>query len=102
MKGLTFFMGLNMVFLLDTSDHKAFVGLHTKTEKLALVLLSPPLIFEPLGVSYKQTSHLKWLLLKCPCIAFGKILLLFVTIIAGLATFPFCRKFHILKCERLY
>ena len=85
LKGLTFFMGLKYIyFLLDTSDHKAFVGLHAKTEKLALVLLSPPLIFEPLGVSYKQKSHLKWLLLKCPCIAFGKILLLFVTIIAGI------------------
>ena len=82
LKGLTFFMWLKYIFFLDTSDHKDFVGLHAKNKKLALVLLSKPLSFEPLGVS-KQKFHLKRLLLKCPCVAFEKIFLLFVTIISG-------------------
>ena len=72
------------IYFLDTSDHKAVVGVHKKTKKLALVFIAQSLIFEPLGVSYKQKSHLKWLLLKWPCVAFGKILLLFVTVTAGL------------------
>lgn len=72
LKGWKFWMWLKCVFFfffLDTSDYKSFVGLQTKTEKLALVLLLPPLWynFEPLGVSSKQKSHLKWwLLLKFP------------------------------------
>ena len=84
LKGLTFFMWLKYIFFLDTSDHKDFVGLHTKNKKLALVLLLPPLSFETLEGSYKQKFHLKRLLLKCPCVAFEKIFLLFVTIIAGI------------------
>ena len=63
---------------------KLLWGYTKKTKKLALVFIAQSLIFEPMGVSYKQKSHLKWLLLKWPCVAFGKILLLFVTVTAGL------------------
>ena len=60
------------MFFLNTSDHTAFVGLLSKTEDFTPVFLSPPQIFELLGVSHKQKSHLNWLLLKCQCVAFEK------------------------------
>ena len=43
------------MYFLDTSDHKAVVGIHTKTKKLALVFIAQSLIFEPLS-PHENTS----------------------------------------------